>query len=298
MKHQSRQQTRKLINNKNILVASESQGLYTTKRLLIEAKKLKMTGLWFNPYESLLSLKEHHSTTPVSGLYFHRISGTRYDDFDLTVARHFEDIGHKITNPLLSLTDHRSKDLQSLFFKRHHLPAVPSVLYRGVLNEKYWEEISRLSRSGHFILKMARGNQGTGVNLISGVLSLKSILETFHALKDQRFLIQPFIEHKKEWRVFVIKGDIYGVIERSISSTDFRGNSKRSNGKFLKRISPELKELVLRAHELSGLDYCGIDLMDTKQGPMFLEINAVPGFEQMEELSGKNIAKELITKLY
>lgn len=285
-------------SNKNILIASESQGLYTTKRLLTEAKKLKWDAKWFNPYDSLLELKEHHSTTQFKGLYFHRISGTRYDDFDLTVARHFADSGLKVTNPLSVLDDFRSKDRQALFFKRHKFPTVPSILYRGSLNENYWTEIAALSPTQKYVLKMVRGNQGTGVNLISGTQSLKSILETFHALKDQKFLIQPFIEHKKEWRLFIVKNEILGAIEKTITTDDFRGNSKRSQGKWLKKVPPTLAAVAIQAAAQSGLDYCGIDLMETKGGPVFLEINAVPGFQHLEELSGLNIARELLVQLY
>ncbi len=284
--------------NKNILIASESQGLYTTNRLLAESNKLRWEAKWFNPYESLLELKEHHSTTRFEGLYFHRVSGTRYDDFDLTVARHFSDSGLRITNPLSVISDFRSKDLQALFFKRHKLPGVPTILYRGELNENYWNEIAALSSRERYILKMVRGNQGTGVNLISGTQSLKSILETFHALKDQKFLIQPYIEHKKEWRLFVLKNNILGAVEKTITTDDFRGNSKRSKGRLIKKIPSALSALAIKAAELSGLDYCGIDLMETKNGPAFLEINAVPGFEHMEELSGLNIARELLLQIY
>lgn len=284
--------------NQNILIASESLGLYTTKRFLIEARKQKREANWFNPYDSLLFIKEQHSTTKGEGLYLVRTSGTRYDDFDLLVAKHFEDTGLAVSNPLSSLPEFRSKDGQALFFKRHKLPSIPTVVLRGALNENYWEEIVKLGGSTQkFILKMARGNQGTGVNLINGEQSLKSILETFYALKDQRFLIQPFVAHKKEWRVFFIKGRIAGVIEKSLTGEDFRGNSKRSKGKFLKKIPRDLEQLALMAAHSSGLDYCGIDLMETKKGPVFLEINAVPGFEQMEELSGLNIAGELLNSL-
>jgi ribosomal protein S6--L-glutamate ligase len=282
--------------NKSILVASESQALYTTQRLLSEAKKLKYEAKWFNPYDSLLALKQHHSTNSFNGLYFLRTSGVRYDDFDLTVAGHFEDQGIRITNSLPSLLPFRSKDTQALFFRRHKIKTIPSVLYRGALNENYWKEIDLISPDQQYILKMVRGNQGTGVNLVSGSQSLKSLLETFHALKDQKFLIQPFIAHKKEWRAFVIHGEIYGVIERTINADDFRGNSKRSSGKFLKKCPPSLSKEILSAAKLSGLDYCGIDVMETKEGFIFLEINAVPGFEQMEELSGINIARELIAR--
>lgn len=284
--------------NKSILIASESLGLYTTKRFLNEARKQKREANWFNPYDSLLFVKEQHSTNQGEGLYLFRTSGTRYDDFDLLIARHFADTGLIVSNPLIALPEFRSKDMQSLFFKRHLLPSIPSVVFRGQLNENYWEEITKLGGPKEkFILKMSRGNQGTGVNLLSGHQSLKSILETFTALKDQRFLVQPYIEHKKEWRIFIIKNRIAGAILKTLTGDDFRGNSKRSSGKFLKKVPREIAELALKAAALSGLDYCGLDLMETQKGFVILEMNAVPGFEQMEELSGLNIAGELLTEL-
>ena len=144
---------------------------------------------------------------------------------------------------------------------------------------------------------MVRGNQGIGVNLVNGLQSLKSILETFNALRDQKFIIQPYIKHTREWRVFIIKNEIIGIIERKLSADDFRGNSKRSTGKIIKKISTEMQDEIIRGATLSGLDYCGVDIIDNGSNFYFLEFNPVPGFEQMEKLSGLNIARELITKL-
>ncbi len=284
--------------NKTILIASESPDLYTTKRLLLEAKNLKFKAQWMNPYESLIPINQKHSPINSSqGLYFFRTTGIRYDEFDILLAIHHQKSGFKITNPISVLDTFRNKDKQMLFFEQNKIPLIDTIVYRGVLNEKNWGQIKKLSPKGKFILKMNRGNQGIGVNLIESLPSLKSVLETFHAMRDQKFLIQPFVEHKKEWRVFVVRQEIIGVIERTISDSDFRGNSNRSSGKLIKKISKEIQEEILRAVQLSGLDYCGVDIMETSKGFLFLEINSVPGFEQMEELTGLNIARELITKL-
>ncbi|MGZ3809875.1 MAG: ATP-grasp domain-containing protein, partial [Bacteriovorax sp.] len=287
-----------LKKNKSLTVASESPDLYTTKRLLIEGKKLKYSSVWQNPYQQMLSLKRNPSANKQNfGLYLIRTSGIRYDDFDLLVGKYCEDQGHKVSNPLSSLNIFRKKDEQALFFQREGLFSIDSIIYRGELDENYWEEIKALSKNETYILKMVRGNQGIGVNLLSGAQSLKSLLETFHAMKDQKFLIQPFVEHKKEWRIFVIKNEIMGTIERSLTKNDFRGNSKRSSGKFVKKIPSMLEAEVLRAASLSGLDYFGADVIENKGQFTFLEMNPTPGFLQMEELSGLNIARELITRL-
>lgn len=145
---------------------------------------------------------------------------------------------------------------------------------------------------------MNRGNQGIGVNFLEGQKSLQSVLETFHAMKDQRFIIQPYIEHKKEWRLFIIKGEILAVIEKTLHASDFRGNSKRSTGKIIKKIPKDLSLMALSAFTFSGLDYAGVDVLLSDKGEMkILEVNPIPGFEQAEELSGINIARELLVRL-
>lgn len=280
----------------NIIIAGLKPELFTIKRLVDEGGKLKHSVLYLNPYEFLIPMK----AKKLQGLYLHRTTGTNYDDFDLLVTKHHENHGLKITNPLAALKTFRSKDQQELFFNEHNIPSIPTLSYRGRMTEQLSSELITLGKNHNdtFILKMNRGNQGIGVNFLQGHKSLLSVLETFHAMKDQRFIIQPYIAHKKEWRLFVLKGQIIAAIEKTLQKEDFRGNAKRSNGKFLKKISPELEEIALHAFNASKLDYAGIDLLLSDKGEIkLLEINAIPGFEQAEELSGKNIARELLVQL-
>ncbi|MBY0413780.1 MAG: hypothetical protein K2Q18_06430 [Bdellovibrionales bacterium] len=278
---------------KDVIISSLSTELYTTKRLMSEASKLKCSASYINPYEFQLPVK----LSLKSGLYLHRTTGTNYDDFDLLVSAHHELQGMKISNPISALKNFRAKDLQNLFFKEHSIPTIDTLLFRGRMTEEIESEILRLSKNQKYILKMARGNQGIGVNFLESHKSLLSVLETFHAMKDQKFLIQPHIEHIKEWRLFIIKGEISACIEKSLSKSDFRGNSKRSVGKILRKIPTALEKLSLDAFSKSGLDYAGIDILESSNGKLlFLEINSIPGFEQAEALSKKNIAGELLAK--
>ncbi len=276
----------------NLIIASLNPNLYTTKRLIEEGKKQKHSVLYLNPYQHQILPKEEDK----NGLYLHRTTGTNYDDFDLVVTKHHENLGMKISNPYNALGTFRSKDLQSLFFNQYDLPAITTLLYRGTMTEELEAAIAKLG--GQYILKMNRGNQGIGVNFLEGQKSLQSVLETFHAMKDQRFLIQPYIPHKKEWRLFILKGEILACIEKTIAKDDFRGNAKRSNGKILKKLPKDLESIAQKAFLHSGLDYAGLDLLLSEKGGIkILEVNPIPGFEQAEELSGINIARELIVKL-
>ena len=279
---------------KNIIISALNPDLFTIKRLMAEAIKLKHSATYLNPYQFQVPLRPK----TLVGHYFHRTTGTNYDDFDLIVTKHHEISGFTITNPLERIKVFRSKDTQTLFFNEHNIPAITTLLYRGLVDEKLEEELKVLAPEQKYILKMSRGNQGIGVNILESHKSLISILETFQAMKDQRFLIQPYLPHKKEWRVLFVRGEIIACIEKNISKEDFRGNAKRSSGKLLKKIPRELEKIAHHAYMHSGLDYAGIDLLETNKGQVLvLEVNAVPGFEQAEELSGHNIARELLAYL-
>jgi RimK family alpha-L-glutamate ligase len=281
------------MTKKLLIVASNSREFYTTKRLLEEGENIGFTAQWIHPYQQTLPL-----AIPSEGIYFHRSTGTNYDDFDLIVSEEHELSGLKVVNPISAIRALRTKDQQWCFFRRYHLPHIPTIVTRGKLANEAATTIEQWSKlDDRFILKMSRGNQGIGVNLVRGIDSLHSFLETFEAMKDQRFLIQPYIQHKREWRLFIHRGDVLVCLEKEMTANDFRGNAKRSKSKNIpiKDIHTSLSELALNAFIQSKLDHAGIDILEDKDGKLLiLEINSIPGFEAAEELSGVNIARELL----
>jgi RimK family alpha-L-glutamate ligase len=289
---------------KSLIVASQSRELYSTSRFLYEGEKLKLKTIYLNPYDSSLLINFHNkkpniNKSSLDTLYLHRTTGVNFDDFDLVISSHYEAMGMKVSNPINATRLMRNKDEQALFMKTQNIPSIPSFVFRGKPTSQIIEEISRNLNTSKFVLKMSRGNKGVGVNFINGIQSIQSLLETFHAMKDQKMLIQPLIEHQREWRVFVIKNEIMAVVEKKINASDFRGNAERAKPKLIKKIPRELSELAIDAFSKSGLDYAGIDIIEPSNGDQNLvcEINSIAGFEQIESLSKINIAKEIIIRI-
>jgi len=82
---------------------------------------------------------------------------------------------------------------------------------------------------------------------------------------------------------------------------DFRKNSERSFSSpqyfSAKNLPQEILESSYKTFESSGAFYLGLDFLMTSEGPLIIEMNCSPGFEQFEKFSGINIAKEIILKL-
>jgi ribosomal protein S6--L-glutamate ligase len=65
------------------------------------------------------------------------------------------------------------------------------------------------------------------------------------------------------------------------------------------QVSPEEKEMALRAARAVGAHFAGVDLiMDSLTGDRFiLEVNAVPGWRAIAGVVGVDIAAELISEI-
>ena len=62
----------------------------------------------------------------------------------------------------------------------------------------------------------------------------------------------------------------------------------------LGKLSDDEENAVLKAARVMGLGVCGVDLLQSKSGPLILEVNSSPGLEGIESATGKDIAKSVI----
>jgi ribosomal protein S6--L-glutamate ligase len=234
-------------------------------------------------------------------LILNRISGIRFDDYDLNLQRKLEGPHSKSINNSNSLKAIRDKTDQLDLLHSLDAPIIPSLYFRGEIErEKLQNNLKKINATDEFIVKTQRGNQGLGVNLLRGNDSLIAFLETFWAMGDQRLIIQPLLRFKKEIRLFMINAEYIAGIEKTITNDgDFRANSKRVKGEVLniKALNKTVSTISKKVMKDLDLFYAGLDFAITESGEVkLLEVNPCPGFEDLEKLTSKNIAKEIISK--
>ena len=103
-----------------------------------------------------------------------------------------------------------------------------------------------------------------------------------------------------DYRLIVIGDKVIASMER-INKNDFRSNIALGGiGVDVTDTIPEIfKETAIKAAKTLKLDYAGIDLAIAEDGtPLFLEANGNAFFTEIEKISKKNIAKELVSYIY
>ncbi len=109
-------------------------------------------------------------------------------------------------------------------------------------------------------------------------------------------MVQEYVEEAREGdlRVIVVGGEVAAAVRRRAARGEFRANLHRGASVRKAALSGRDAQLARRAAKLCGLDVAGVDLLETRRGPLVLEVNAAPGFEGVERAGGPPVASRIL----
>lgn len=145
------------------------------------------------------------------------------------------------------------------------------------------------------VIKLLEGTQGLGVVLAETNKAAESVIEAFYSLKT-RIIVQEFIPEAKgaDIRAFIVDGEVVGAMKRQGKDGEFRSNLHRGGSAQLIKLSRAERAAALKAAKTLGLAIAGVDMLQSKRGPLILEVNSSPGLEGIEKATGINIAGKII----
>lgn len=163
--------------------------------------------------------------------------------------------------------------------------------------EKSFEE---LDTKFPIVLKTLRGSKGVGVLFVESERALTSLVQLlFKQDKDTDILVQEYIKTEFDVRVLVLGGKVIATMRRDVVEGDFRSNASQGAKVRQYNLTPlEIEQCILAAKAVGGL-FTGVDFIPSKnpktEPPYILEVNSSPGTENIEEVSNKNIVKDILT---
>lgn len=145
------------------------------------------------------------------------------------------------------------------------------------------------------VIKLLEGTQGVGVVLAETQKAAESVLEAFHGLQA-RVIVQQFIKEAggADIRAFVVDGVVVGAMKRQGKEGEFRSNLHRGGTASIYELSEDEENAALKAAKVLGLGIAGVDMLQSKSGPMIMEVNSSPGLEGIERATQKDIAGSII----
>lgn len=145
------------------------------------------------------------------------------------------------------------------------------------------------------VVKLLEGTQGLGVVLAETRKAAESVIGAFRQL-DANILVQEYIKEANgaDIRAFVVGGEVVAAMKRQGAEGEFRSNLHRGGTSEVVELTPNQNAAAIRAAKTMELNVAGVDLIQSKEGPMVLEVNSSPGLEGIEGVSDVDIADRII----
>jgi ribosomal protein S6--L-glutamate ligase len=210
-------------------------------------------------------------------------------DFQIEVYRAASEAGCVLVNDVAALLSAVDKFRSSVLFERAGVPTPETVVVQQATDAR-----EALEAWGAAVCKPLYGSLGTGVRLLYAGQTPKRELVRL-CLRYRALYLQRYVEAPHgDVRAFVVGDRVIAAVRRLPPAGDFRANARRGARAELARLDDITRELAVRAARAVGLDYTGVDLIETDAGPKVLEVNGTPGWQAMEHATGCDIADGIV----
>ncbi|NGX82925.1 RimK family alpha-L-glutamate ligase [Aequorivita sp. KMM 9714] len=281
----------------NIAILSRGETLYSTKSLLHAASARNHNVEVLDPTFCNLEIENGKAVVYYEGNIIDDLDaiipriGASNTFYGTSVVRHFEAMGVFTVVSSLGITNSRDKWTCFQVLAKHQIP-MPRTIFASFYD---FEEQLNTFKGKPIIIKLLEGTHGEGVILTESPQNALATIETLNAA-GVKFLLQEYIEEVKgsDVRAIVVDGVVVAAMKRKSKAGDFRSNLHRGGSSEIIELSTSEEKLAIKAAKAMGLGFCGVDILQSKNGPLVLEINSTPGLEGIENTSGKNVSKSVI----
>jgi tetrahydromethanopterin:alpha-L-glutamate ligase len=150
---------------------------------------------------------------------------------------------------------------------------------------------------GKAVSKPLFGYKGKDILLLKSgnspdLARLRSIVEARGLVYLQEF-VETAADSPRDIRAFVVDGKTLGAIFRVAPPGEWISNLARGGRAEACPLTGELEDLAAKAARAVGAIYCGVDLLETRQGLTVIEVNGTPSGKGIFEALGVDVTEAI-----
>jgi RimK family alpha-L-glutamate ligase len=215
--------------------------------------------------------------------------------FRISLLEHFEDAGIYVMNPAYSFR--RAKDKYATLTALHKAGIRVPKTYIG---ENLEAAIDFVNKVGDVIVKPLIGARGMGAIRAEHRELTYRAMKFIHQLGQVLYVQEVVEKPNRDIRAFIIGGKLVGAMYRYIPEGvdgEWRTNVHGGGIAELTQLTPEYEECAIKTAEVLKLDYTGVDIIESPEGPCVIEANAAPSWSALSRVTGIDFASLIIDRL-
>jgi len=209
--------------------------------------------------------------------------------FRMDLLHRLNRLGMLIINSPSSIERSVDKYHTLALLEEHGLP-VPQT----IVTESHEEALKAFHELGSdVVIKPLFGSRGIGSTRVSDpdvATRLFRAIAFYHGV----LYLQKFIPHgTSDVRAFVVGNRVIAAMHRVLPS-NWKTNVSLGAKPVALNPSEELERLAVKATEVVGCKVAGVDILESKDGPVIIELNSQPGWRGLQSVANVNIAEEIV----
>ena len=237
-----------------------------------------------------VSFKETNVTTDLDALIIRPIGRGSLEEiiYRMDVLHRLQRLGKLIVNPPLSIERSVDKYHTLALFEEHGL-RVPMTIATENLEEakRGFHDLG-----GDVVIKPLFGSRGIGSARVSDPDVAERLFRAILFYHGVLYL-QKFIPHgDSDIRVFVVGNRVVAAMRRV--APNWKTNVSLGAKPVALSHSEEMERLAVEAAEILGCKIAGVDMLESDDGPIIIELNSQPGWRGLQTVALVNIAEEIV----
>lgn len=216
-------------------------------------------------------------------------------DKDVYLAKALEANGYRLFNKAKVIEICDSKIKTHLFLKDIPTPKTicsPHIFFNDLSQYSLFNQYLKQQLKYPIVVKEEYGSFGQQVYLVHNDEQLTSLQQKLGA---KSHLYQEYIEESSgcDIRIQMVGEKIIACVKRS-SANDFRSNATLGGKMENIQVDESYLNLAKTIQSQLQADFCGIDLLITKDGPLFCEVNSNAHVKNLYETTKINTCDEIM----
>ncbi len=142
------------------------------------------------------------------------------------------------------------------------------------------------------VMKLLGGTGGKGVLFAPEKESAVTMIDTLGALNQPLFIERYIKNPGEDIRIIVVGDEAVASMKRKAKKGETRSNLASGGKGVPYSINSEIENLAIRSAEAIGAEICGIDIVESRKGPVVLEVNICPGMK-ISQVTGIDVEKRI-----
>ena len=282
----------------NLSILSRSAAIYTTRRLMEAGAVRGHNVRVLDPLRCEMHLdgKRAHlfyerAELPPTDVVVPRI-GSSIAPYGLSVLNQFELRGMSVLNRSGAIATARNKMRCLQLLAANGIP-IPSTVMASTASDL--KAMVALVGGVPVLVKVLQAGEREGVMVCRSLQSMEAALEALLGL-GHNLLIQQYVLDRKgrDIRALVVGGKVVAAARRRPKVGKLTRTLARGARMDRVELPSEFQRIAVEAARHVGLEVAGVDLLDLTDGPRIFEVNASPGLKDLEEVTGRDLATEVV----